>query len=241
MKKPAAKRRGSGTAKRSQTKGVTDAEILADIRQRMRDEIERKGMSLRGLSHAAGLGSNTVRHTLEISGDMSVQTLISIARALGVMPAWFITGTQAIAGATSSDPLNLRLLPIFGSHEAEEEKPEIRLGNLCIEGAKFPADARAMLIEDSAMLPVGMNQPVPQQNVLIRGDVVVWSKSAPWQPGSNVVARIKIGQYGVRRIQDLGDGEYQLLANDESYARLKCKASSVLGPVLAVWRRTEQR
>lgn len=211
------------------------AMVLQDIKARVLQQLENQKLSMRALSAKAELGNNATRHFLKQAGDVSLINLFKMAKALGTPPGWLITGQHAIYDSETSMPLNVRLLFVFTCHDIEDEFPNVDNGYIAVEGSKYPADSKAMLVESSAMNGEGTNEHIPPEALVISGDVVIFSRSQQAMPGQLVVAQMKAGAV-VRKLAE-SDGGLQLVASNANFARSNVKPSDVLGPVLCVVRK----
>lgn len=94
--------------------------VVDDIAQRIRDQIERQGLSARALSLRAGLSERHVGKLLERgAGNAEVETLMKIAQALGVNITWLLLGAGA---PDAAEPANEeREGPTMGRRPGFEE------------------------------------------------------------------------------------------------------------------------
>ena len=211
--------------------------MVAGWRERIQAEIDRQHLSLRGLSAKAMMGNSTVRYLLTSAEDVGLESLRKLANALDVSVTWLATGTHGVFQSDSSYPRNIRVLLIHGAEDAEENKPTEDRGYVAVPAAKTPADAKALLVQNTAMQVEGLNAPVAQGHVVLPGDVVIWSKSAAFEMGELVVAR-QSGRAVVRRVGQNDNGDWRLLANNASFPQTTVQKKDILGAVVAVWRLT---
>lgn len=67
------------------------------FKDRLRDEIEYKGMLIKELSAAVGISNSTFLSYIDARGTLpNVETAVKIAKTLGVSVEYLVTGTDSI-------------------------------------------------------------------------------------------------------------------------------------------------
>lgn len=231
MKAP--KRTKSG---KSTSSGLYDGEeALQRIRDRVQTQLTEQKLSMRALSSKAGVGNSFISNLLSVYKDVSFLNLYAVARALGRSPDWLITGRHAVYDSDSGIPRNIRLLFIHTAQDIHLDKPEEDHGCIGVEGNNYPNDCKAMLVESPSMNGEGSNERPSPEQLIVAGDVVIFSPSAQARPGAVVVARSK-GAVIVRRLVE-GEGGLQLVASNSDFVRVPVRQNEILGPVCGVYRR----
>ena len=224
-----------GALPKLKTVEVENNSMISGWKERIRSEIDRQRLSVRGLSAKATLGASTVRYLLTKADDVGLDSLRKIANALDVSVSWLATGSHGVLQSDSSFPRNIRLLLVHGPDDATEDKPTIDRGYVAMPATKTPVDSKALLVSTTAMQIEGLNAPVSQSHVVLPGDVVVWSRMTTFEPGELVVA-MQSGRAVVRRVGQNDMGEWRLVANNSSYPQTATQKKDILGAVVAVVR-----
>lgn len=209
---------------------------IAGWKDRILSEMEKQDLSQRGLSLKANLGPTSVRHLLTQADTMTLETARRIANALNVPIAYLTAGVlHSVEGGGDAAGRRVRLLQVHLPHEDPAKAPPADRGVVAIPAANLPDKLYAMKITNAAMRVVGTNGDVSPDQIVLPGDVVLWSPQATPEPGSLVVARIG-DVLACRQLALTDENKHQLVAWNSAFGRVIAKPSEILGRVLAIQR-----
>ena len=221
----------TGNKRRKPLPTSTDNQrMVAQWRERLEQAMERKGISQRHAGQLSKLGTTSVRHMLEeATGDARLSSLVALADGLGVSFAWLVTGRHVaqLEGVDDGAPRAARILQIWTAVDYGRDAP---IGDdfVAVMAKDFPADARAMEVPDSSMVPEGQNQaPVPE-SMVAKGDIVIVSPSGRWDTGKLVAAH---GPRGIliRLASYRDDGKVDLIATHHLFPKITIDAKRIIG------------
>lgn len=75
-----------------------------EFKERLKEQIEYKGMSVKEIATAAGISNNTLLSYIDARGYLpNVETAVKIAKTLGVSVEYLVTGKRAVATDKETD------------------------------------------------------------------------------------------------------------------------------------------
>lgn len=217
-------------------------EAYSGWKLRIKKMMEKRKISASALSVMVSESGNrsSLNYTLGAAQDVDFKTLLRVSNALNVDLAWLATGATPTQGLTVTDPDEeppLRVLSIFRADDVEQDAPREDNGKIAIVAGRGTASARALLVTDTSMVPERQNEPVSPARVVLSGDVVIFSQGQRAEVGELAVVKGARGAM-VRVLAQADDGRLMAVALNSSFARVHLKEADVLGPVIALHRRT---
>lgn len=153
------------------------------LNQRIQDALERSGRSAREISLRANLGSTFLSELLrDPSRSPTVAKMEALAKALGVDPAWLITGAQPTSNAMTRSAAEPWTPPDPGGQRQDLAEGRRKLLRTLAPTAGNPA-GYALTV---SAFPFG----------LLAGDVLVIDLKAKAQEGDLVIATVADPQTG---------------------------------------------
>lgn len=210
---------------------------VAGWKDRIQYEMKQKRLSQRKLSGMAGLGATTLRYIMSNADTINVETAHMIANALNIPVKQILTGERIIIEQGGDIQRRISVLRVDDRSDATLQHGVVAI---VLDSSKHK-DMKAFLQDDRSMEARGNNAPIPADQVIAMGDVVVWSAEVAPKPGSLVVVH-EPGDEGskrlcVRRLVVSDDGAHQAAANNADFGRVALKKKP-LGTVLSVTRMT---
>jgi SOS-response transcriptional repressor LexA len=214
---------------------VANNKAVAGWKVRISEQLSKQRLSQRKLASLSGLGSTSIRHLLTEADTVTLETMRRIANALN-QPIYYMTAgvTNVVDGDDSEIKRRIRLLPVAFPTDDPDKVPDER-PRLPAALAGRPDKIYALKVTTGAMRPDRQNEPIAADEIVLPGDVVLWSPALAGEPGQLVVARIS-GQLSVRKLVMTDEGKLQLVAWNSAFGRLFVKPADILGRVLVLHR-----
>lgn len=217
----------------------TNFAAVAGWRDRVRRMMQVRGKSARGMGRSGEVGGATVSAALNPEKDgegTTLRTLRVIADELGVPVSWVVAGSAHVP-VDDPDKPTVRVIPVLTSEQTLKDAPPKDCPQTAVYGAHFMT--RALLVEDSAMVPEGKNSPTQPSRIILPGDVAIWVAGLDCKIGELCVARTPRGAV-VRQLVQNDRGELRLQAQNAAFAPSGVKEVDLLGPVVGIQRRLKQ-
>ena len=153
-----------------------------------------RGLSQRKLAKLAGLGPTSVRKMVSGKGTITLDSARRLAHALNAPLNYILVGQGCRVDDTSGKRRHIRILEVLGPTDVIGKPPAKDLGYVAIDAKSYPHGTFALRISDESMNGTGMNELIPVENILLPGDVVLFSTECDVTPGHLVIAPIRVQQ-----------------------------------------------